>query len=426
MNREVLHADNVGKAYLTYDNELQRFARWLGMSVRPASERWVLRHVGFRLGAGEAMGIVGQNGAGKSTLLKLITGTAFPNEGTVRVSGRVSALLELGLGFNPELTGRENVRHVGSLMGLANTEVERLLPEIEAFAEVGRYFDEPVRTYSSGMQMRVAFSVATAVRPDVLIVDEALAVGDTYFVHKSYQRIREFRDAGTSLLIVSHDPVAIQSLCDRALLLENGRVLMEGVPREVLDFYNALIAEKENATVRAERREGHTATESGTGEASFVELDLVDAAGLAVEHVVVGQPVRLRARVRLNAAVPQLVFGYMLRDRLGQPIFGTNTHHTGQVLRHLAAGEEVVFEAAFEADLGPGSYSVSIALSSTETHLVHNYEWKDLALVFTVANPARPIFVGCAYIPPEITVVRTKGSGELPTSAAASQHGEVW
>ncbi|GHA85696.1 ABC transporter ATP-binding protein [Cognatilysobacter bugurensis] len=421
MTGDVLTVDDVGKAYYAFDSELQRFARWLGVPVAPTSERWALRHVGLRLHAGEAVGIVGQNGAGKSTLLKLITGTAHPNEGTINVSGRVSALLELGLGFNPELTGRENVRHVGTLMGLSGADVARLLPEIEAFAEVGRYFDEPVRTYSSGMQMRVAFSVATAVRPDVLIVDEALAVGDAYFIHKSYQRIREFRDAGTALLIVSHDPVAIQSLCDRAILLENGRVMMEGLPSEVLDFYNARIAEKENATVRSERREGHTVTESGTGEASFTAIELLDETGLSVEHVVVGQFVSLRARVRIRAAIPRLVFGYMLRDRLGQPIYGTNTDYTGHVITGLISGDDVVFEAAFEANLGPGSYSVSVALSSTETHLVNNYEWKDLALVFTVANPARPVFVGCAYIPAQISVSRVSGASSTQPHGLSQQ-----
>jgi lipopolysaccharide transport system ATP-binding protein len=413
----VIQARNVGKAYLQFENELQRFARWFGFDVEPAVERWVLRHVEFRLQAGEALGIVGQNGAGKSTLLKLITGTAQPNEGSVAVAGRVSALLELGLGFNPELTGRENVRHFAGLMGFAPDAIEAMLPEIEEFAEVGKYFDEPVRTYSSGMQMRVAFSAATAVRPDVLIVDEALAVGDAYFVHKSYQRIRRFRDEGTALLIVSHDPVAIQSLCDRALLLEQGRVILEGAPKDVLDYYNALIAEKENATVRAETRFGETAVESGTRDAHFLDVVLRDLNGQAVEHVAVGQPIVLEATVRVRDPVSRLVFGYMLRDRLGQPIYGTNTHYTGQDLLDVAAGTELVFRATFPANLGPGSYSISVALHGEETHLVNNYAWKDLAWVFTVANTMYPTFVGCAYVPPDIIVSERSSShpGDAPS-----------
>ncbi|KFN41925.1 ABC transporter ATP-binding protein [Arenimonas metalli] len=403
MSREVLAVENLGKAYLEFDSELQRFARWFGVPVKPRSEHWVLRHVSFRLQAGEAMGIVGQNGAGKSTLLKLITGTTRASEGLVRSGARISALLELGLGFNPELSGRENARHAGGLMGIAAEEIERLMPAIESFAEVGEYFDQPVRTYSSGMQMRVAFSVATAIRPDVLIVDEALAVGDAYFIHKSFQRIREFREAGTSLIIVSHDASAIQSLCDRAILLEGGQMILDGGPQEVLDYYNALIAEKENRTVRTSRVESSVATESGSGEATFESLQLLDANGTPIEFIGVADPVVLRARVRAHSAVSRLVFGYMIRDRLGQPVYGTNTHHTDQALTDLAAGEVVEFDVRFNAEFGPGSYSISVALSSTETHLVKNYQWKDLALVFTVANVRHPFFVGVAHVPPRIS-----------------------
>lgn len=406
MTADLLVVENLGKAYFRFDSEWKRFARWLGFATRPTAERWVLRHVGFRVRPGEAVGIVGQNGAGKSTLLKLVTGTAQPNEGRVTSAGRVAALLELGLGFNPELTGRDNARHAAGLMGLSSDEVANVMPAIEAFAEVGEYFDQPMRTYSSGMQMRVAFSVATAVRPDLLIVDEALSVGDAYFVHKSFQRMRSFREAGTSLLVVSHDAGAIQTLCDRAILLEQGRIILDGPPVQVLDYYNALIAERENATVRTVVRDAHVATESGTGEIIFTAIELLDASGSAVEYVPVGSQVTLRARVKAEAAVPRLVFGYMLRDRLGQPVFGTNTDHTGDVVERLEVGDEVVFTARFACNLGPGTYSVSVALSSTETHLVNNYQWKDLALIFTVANVGFPLFVGCAYLPAQIAVER--------------------
>lgn len=418
MSRELLAVENLGKAYYQFDNELKRFARWFGLPTRATSERWVLRHVGFRLHAGETVGIVGQNGAGKSTLLKLVTGTAQPNEGHIRVTGRVAALLELGLGFNPELTGRANARHAAGLMGLGGLQVESLLPEIEGFAEIGEYFDQPMRMYSSGMQMRVAFSVATAIRPDLLIVDEALSVGDAYFVHKCFQRMRTFRDEGTSLLIVSHDAGAIQSLCDRAILLEHGRALLDGPPSQVLDYYNALIAERENSTVRTVLREAHVATESGTGEVVFERVDLLDAFGVPVEYVSVGAPVTLCARVAAISPVPRLVFGYMVRDRLGQPIFGTNTDHTGDILYGVEAGEHVMFTATFDCNLGPGTYSVSVALSSTETHLVNNYQWKDLALVFTVANVGLPMFVGCAYVPPTIAVKRAGSDATIASTGA--------
>jgi ABC-type polysaccharide/polyol phosphate transport system, ATPase component len=407
MNPDSLVVENVGKVYREYASEMQRFARWFGAPVVPVAEHWVLRHVSFKVAAGEAIGIIGQNGAGKSTLLKMIAGTALPNEGKAATFGRVSALLELGLGFNPELSGRENARHAAGLMGIEGPEIDRLIPQIEAFAEVGDYFDQSMRTYSSGMQMRVAFSVATAIRPDVLIVDEALAVGDAYFVHKCYQRIRQFREAGTTLLIVSHDPSAVQALCDRAILLDGGRLVLDGPPQEVFDYYNALIAEKENSGVRTQAREGLVATESGSGEAVFEQLDILDAQGRPVEYIEVGRPVSIRARVRVVGDIDRLVFGYMIRDRLGQPIYGTNTHHTGQVLDGMEAGDLVEFRVYFPANLGTGSYSVSVALASAETHLVRNYQWKDLALVFTVANVDHPMFVGLAHIPPRIEIVRT-------------------
>lgn len=412
MTRPVLIVENVGKAYVEYGSELQRFARWFGASVAPKAEHWVVRHLSFRVDPGESVGIIGQNGAGKSTVLKMITGTTRPTEGSIAIHGRISALLELGLGFNPELTGRENVIYSAGLMGIPQAQIRQLMPAIEKFAEIGEYFDQPIRTYSSGMQMRVAFSVATSVRPDILIVDEALSVGDAYFVHKCFQRIREFRDAGTTLLIVSHDPSAIQTLCDRAILIDNGHMLLDGEPQQVFDYYNALIAEKENRTVRTARTlTGAVATQSGTGEAVIEALQLVDEKGSPAEYVGVGQPVELHARVKIKSPVERLVYGYMIRDHLGQAVFGTNTHYTDQSCADLQSGDELEFIARFPMNLGPGSYSVSVALVSSETHMVKNYQWQDLALVFTVANLGLPKFVGMAWVPTVIQVSTAARSG---------------
>ena len=404
----LLTVRDLGKVYRGYAGEWRRVLSWLGLPMRPGSEYWALRHVSFTIGRGEAVGIVGQNGAGKSTLLKLVTGTARANEGTVAVTGRVSAILELGMGFSPDLSGRENCRHAAGLMGHDEATISALLPQIEDFAEIGDYFDQPVRTYSSGMQMRLAFGVATAVRPDLLIVDEALSVGDAYFQHKSFDRIRRFREEGTSLLIVSHDRSAVQQLCDRAVLLDRGRLIRDGGVEEVMDYYNAIIAERENQTVTVTRLDdGRAQTVSGTGEATVESIALHDASGAAVEFVGVGQPVELRVRARVHAALPRLVLGYMIRDRLGQAIYGTNTYHTGQVLEDVAAGSAVDFAIRFPMNLGAGTYSVSTALVSSDTHLENNYEWRDLALIFTVANLDKPVFVGTAFVPPLIEVRRS-------------------
>ena len=245
---------NLGKAYKTYPSQWARLAEWLIPNSKPRHElKWVLTDISFHIKPGEALGVVGMNGAGKSTLLKILTGTTQATSGHLSATGRVAALLELGMGFHPDFTGRQNVYMAGQLLGLSMEELHTLMPSIEAFAEIGEYMDHPLRTYSSGMQMRLAFSVATAQRPDILIVDEALSVGDSYFQHKSFDRIRQFRKEGTTLLIVSHDRQSIQSVCDRAILLNKGNLVMEGPPEEVMDYYGAMMAEREQNTIRQER-----------------------------------------------------------------------------------------------------------------------------------------------------------------------------
>lgn len=403
----LLRLDRLGKAYRSYRTEWQRVARWFGLPSVPREENWVLRGVSFEVGAGEAVGIVGQNGAGKSTLLKIVTGTLQPTEGAIRVNGRIAAILELGMGFSPELTGRQNVFHAAGLMGFDARHIAGAMPAIEEFAEIGEYFDQPVRTYSSGMQMRVAFSVATAFRPDILIVDEALSVGDAYFQHKSFSRIREFQDQGTTLLIVSHDRGAIQALCGRAILLEQGRVIKDGAPEEVMDYYNAIIAEKENATVSTrELSSGKIQTVSGTGEALVESIVLRDGQGDPVEYASVGQMVTLEITVRVNGDLPELVLGYLIKDRLGQSIFGTNTHILGCALRDLKKGERITYRFTFPLSIGPGTYSIATALHRGENHLAANFEWRDLALVFTMVNSDRDPFIGSVWIPPSAEYTR--------------------
>ena len=401
-----LVVSHVGKAYKRYAGKWARMLEWLTGKTRH-DKNWVLRDIHFTVNPGEAVGIVGVNGAGKSTLLKIITGTTQPSSGSVHTEGRVAALLELGMGFHPDFTGRQNVFMAGQLLGLHSDEIAACLPAIEAFAEIGDYIDRPVRTYSSGMQMRLAFSVATAVRPAVLIVDEALSVGDAYFQHKSFSKIREFREQGTTLLIVSHDRSAIQSLCDRAILLERGFVIKDGPPEEVMDFYNALIAERENATVEVKRLDdGRAQTTSGTGEARVASIELRNEQGETVEYVNVGEPVRLEVKIRLHADLPELVFGYMIKDRLGQSVFGTNTHHLKVKMAQLKKDELLTLVFSFPANIGLGSYSVSTALHVADTHLATNYEWRDQALMFNVVNVNRDQFVGVNWIPPQVEYQR--------------------
>lgn len=399
---------DLGKAFKQYDKRWSRLVEWvlpfLGQRHRL---KWVLQDISFQLAPGEAVGIIGINGAGKSTLLKLITGTTQPTTGTVAMTGRVAALLELGMGFHPDFTGRQNAYMAGQLIGLSVEEIDVLMPQIEAFADIGEYIDQPVRVYSSGMQVRLAFSVATVKRPDILIIDEALSVGDVYFQHKSFERVREFNKLGTTLLIVSHDRAAIQSVCDRAILLDGGHLSKQGTPEEVMDFYNALIAQREDSTIKqVATGEGRVQTTSGSGEATVTAITLENAEGEAVEVLDVGVPVTLRVKVRVNAPVARLVLGYMIKDRLGHQIYGTNTHHMEQPVAGLQAGQELEYRFHFPLNVGAGSYSITTALTSSETHLADNYEWRDLALLFIVINMTRRQFVGSSWIEPQVEILR--------------------
>jgi len=399
-----IHVNNLGKAYKQYVSRWSRLREWLSPSKRCFHDlNWVLRDISFNIEPGEAVGIIGINGAGKSTLLKMITGTSQPSEGSVALSGRVAALLELGMGFHPDFTGRQNVYMAGQLLALSSHDIAALMPDIEAFAEIGDYIDKPARVYSSGMQMRLAFSVATAVRPDILIVDEALSVGDAYFQHKSFERIREFRNQGTTLLIVSHDKQAILGICDRAILLNKGRLAMEGEPETVLDYYNALLADHQPQEVRQEAQiDGKVQTISGSGEVIIEAVSLLTAEQVSVEVINVGQAVRLKVVLLTQITVSGLVVGYVIKDRLGQPVFGTNTHHLKREIQSLPAGKRVSCNFDFLAHFGEGHYSVSIALHTADTHLINNFEWRDRALMFNVVNMDKPFFVGTAWAPPQL------------------------
>lgn len=401
----VLSVSGIGKTYVQYRNEFQRVLSWFGASTSSAHETEVIRDVSFEVRAGEALGIIGTNGAGKSTLLKIITGTLKQSKGQAITRGRVAAILELGMGFNPDLTGAENVFHSAGLAGFSREEIESKISEIEAFAEIGDYFWQPVRTYSSGMQARVAFAVATAWRPDILIVDEVLSVGDAYFQHKSFAKIRELGKAGTSLLIVSHDRNAIQSICDRVLLLDKGGIAKEGPPEEVFDFYNALISQKENGVIEIKKTGSNKVkTVSGTGEATVESTILTGENGEATDCVGVGENVKLRIQVKVHRPVESLVLGYGIKDRLGQVIFGTNTWHTKQRITNAEAGEAYVFHISFPANFGVGNYSVHTALVDRDTHLTSNYEWQDFALVFEVVNIDKAHFSGCSWNEPNIAI----------------------
>tara|TARA_R110000787_G_scaffold110809_10_gene219582 strand:+ start:24036 stop:25397 length:1362 start_codon:yes stop_codon:yes gene_type:complete len=406
----VLSVKNVTKSFSLYNSGMHRFWHWMGLPVKPREVVHVVKDVSFDVRRGEAIALIGQNGAGKSTLLKLITGTMRPTVGRIDHAQSISAILELGLGFNSEFTGRENVRLSGGMMGHSPAELEELMPNIEAFAEIGDFFDKPLRTYSSGMQARLAFALATAAQPDILIVDEVLSVGDAYFQHKSFARIREFRDRGCTIILVTHGLADVRELCDRVILIDKGAVMRDGPPDEVIDYYNVLITEKQNAVLSLEQRRnknGWSVTRSGDFRAVVKDIRMFSAAsGNEIVTARAGEKVLLKTEVNTLGEVPQLVLGLMIRDRTGHVVWGTNTWFTRQTMIDISAGEHLTYTLEFECNLGPGSYSVSPALVSSDTHLENNYEWTDNLFVFDVINADKDYFIGTTMLDASFTIDR--------------------
>ena len=417
---DAISVTSLGKSYRRYARPWHRLCEW-GSGGRLVWHEafWVLRGITFSVASGESVGIIGLNGAGKSTLLKILAGTTQPTEGQAQAGGRVAALLELGMGFHSDFTGRQNAMMAGQLLGLPMPEIAALMPGIEAFAEIGEYIDQPLRTYSTGMAVRLAFSVATAARPAVLILDETLSVGDAYFQHKCIRRIKEFQDAGTTLLFVSHDPAAVKTLCGRALLLDGGHLIQDGPPDRVLDYYNALIAKREanREILQAEAAGGRITTRSGTFEARIAEIDLLDAEGRPARAFSVGDRARIRARVRFASTVLAPTIGILIRDRVGNDVFGTNSFYVAPIEGTYEPGDEMAVDFDVQLNLGAGTYTVTVAVHSDATHLVNSYDWWDKVIGFQVVPGPEPHFVGSAWLPVRLHVERY---GKMVTSGQES------
>jgi lipopolysaccharide transport system ATP-binding protein len=389
----LLRVDGIAKAYDDYRSEWRRLAAAFGLGGEPDARHWVLRDIDFELQAGESVGIVGPNGAGKSTLLKIITGTVQPSRGSVRFDGacRVAAILELGLGFLPEFTGRENARHTAELMGIGPAEIDAALPGIEAFADIGDYFDAPVRTYSTGMQTRVAFATATAFRPDLLIVDEALSVGDAYFQAKCFERIAAYRRDGMALMLVTHAVSDITTHCDRALLLEGGRLRADGPPAAITNLYfDTLFGQGpaasevrddtpaatptggENFWAGAEERfasrPGYRKEEHRWGKGGATILDFhVSAMGQSYPaEIDSGVVVEFAFKVRFDSTAGPIVPGILLKTIEGHILFGSNSYvaagGTGQPISAVN-GEVRIFTFRMPLSLNEGSYLLSFGVS---------------------------------------------------------------
>ena len=395
-----LRVEGIAKQYRIYDKPADRLKELLTRGHwKWHREFWALKNLSFEIERGTTTGIIGPNGSGKSTLLQIIAGTLNPTHGSVAVNGRVGALLELGAGFNLEFTGLENVYMNSALMGFSKDETSRRLPEIERFAELGEFINQPVKTYSSGMFVRLAFAIAVNSDPDILLVDEALSVGDTIFQHRCVRRIKEMQERGTTILFVSHEPTLVRALCSRAILLYQGDMLADGAPVDVLNRYQRLIMAREKAYDGSEEITPEPPSAElqpiesaplqyqyrhGNNSAEVIEVEFLNKANEPLELVDSGDPVKLRLRFVAHADLSEVVCGFMIRNRHGINIYGTNTEQRGLELGTMRRGEVKEATFSFNCSLGQEHYFISVAVHSPDGVA---YDWLDGVIFFRVACP---------------------------------------
>ena len=415
MTRPILQLDRVGKSYRSFAHQWGRFRGWFTGAPVGFEDHWVLRDVSLTVKPGESVGILGRNGAGKSTLLKLIAGVLTPTEGSIAVLGRVNAILELGSGINPEFTAKQNVLHACGLLGMDREAIEAALPTIRKFADIGEYFEQPMRTFSSGMQMRVAFATATAFRPDILIVDEAMAVGDLLFQAKCFERVAALRDSGTTLLFVSHAVTEVVKHCERALFIREGRIAHDGPAREVSNLYldhmfgrsrgrqassggEAGPGVDSYATDRVDRfhtRPGYRKDEHrwGSGGVRISDFQLIAGHELFPPIVTTHEALRVSFKVDFERAVTNPVYGLLVKTLDGIFVYGVNSREAkgDAVAEAVGVGESRVVAFDFPVTLNTGGYLVSVGVSERgeEVDLVPLDRRYD-AILFQVNN-SRPV-----------------------------------
>ncbi|MCE5228981.1 ABC transporter ATP-binding protein [bacterium] len=452
----MIRARDISKRYMMYSRPLDRLWDWIGADRQPRGKPfWALRGINFEVQRGTSMGIVGVNGAGKSTLLKILTGTTRPTEGAFEVHGRVSSLLELGTGFHPEFTGRQNIEFSGRMAGLTEDQISERFDSIVEFSELGDFIDQPVRTYSSGMALRLGFAIASSVDPDVLMVDEALAVGDLHFQHKCLARIRQFHERGVTVLFVSHDPSLIKKFCNEAILLDAGKLIERGKPDQVLDYYTALLAEKYRGNGSKARiikpapsavppsggtpatADSNAASSSpaaadsppplnprghrtGNFSAVITSVWLADEEGRAIGSLVTcGQWVQLCIRFVALDTIPEATVGIALKDRLGQEIYGTNTYNLDQPIGSIKPGRRAEVRFEMPMNLGEGLYSVTAAVHTGPAHTIDCFDWVEQALEFQVLPDPAEKFTGFCRLGAKASVQMSQ-AGESEKQQAQS------
>ena len=412
---------DVTKIYRLYDKPIDRLKESISLTHKKYhKEFFALDKISFSVEKGSTVGIIGTNGSGKSTILKIITGVLNPTTGSVEVDGNISALLELGAGFNMDYTGIENIYMNGTMMGFSREQMEAKLPEILEFADIGDFVYQPVKTYSSGMFVRLAFALAINVEPEILIVDEALSVGDVFFQAKCYRRMEEIRKTGTTILMVTHDMGSVIKYCDKVILLNKGEFLAEGPAGEMVDLYKKILAgrmddleadlakrldsnfsdmmELNNDINKTHAKEYHglmkekisinpNKTEYGDGRAEIYDLGLLDSKGELTNLLLKGEEFTIREKIRFNANIESPIFTFTIKDKKGTELSGTNTMFEGVPVKPVKPGDEAVVEFKQKMTLQGGEYLLSMSCTGFEngTNVVYQRLY-DVTFITVIAN----------------------------------------
>lgn len=402
----IIEIIDLEKNFYFYKNRFKKFLYLFFPFANLSKVFKALSDINICFKRGETIGIIGINGAGKSTLLKCISGVIKPSSGQIIVKGKVTSILDLGFGFHRDLTGRENCFIVGQIFGLSSRLINESISEIRDFSEIGVFFDKPIKYYSTGMLARLAFSLATVRRPDILIIDETLSVGDIYFQQKSFKKIKEFKDKGTTLLITSHDKQIISLICDRVILLDKGQIIKEGTAEFVLNFYNSFITNNNRNIKISNINDEKIKIISGNNLAQVIEINSFNSNNQITSTFDIGDKIILNVKVVAKNNLKKLILGYSIRDRLGQVIFGTNTALSNQIISDVKKNTIIYFKIEFNCNLAAGNYSISTALCDEENHLENNYQWQDNIIQFQILDSTNKKFEGYCFLDNKINYKR--------------------
>lgn len=422
-SNNVIEIDNVSKCYEMYDKPSDRLKQFFVRNGKQYyKEFWALKNISFNVKEGEVVGILGRNGSGKSTLLQIIANTLQPTSGTVQTKGTLAALLELGSGFNPAFSGHDNIFLNGSILGLSNKQIEEKYDEIVAFADIGEHLFQPVNTYSSGMAVRLAFAVQACIDPQVLIVDEALSVGDEKFQRKCYNHIEKLKAKGCSILLVTHSTSTVEKFCDRGVLIHKGEMHSIGEAKNIVDQYHALLytdekeyykrinAEKQKLTPVKKDVENSSVSNSNdinqeyTHRAEITDCRILDASLQPCDFFKTGEKLSIEIDIRVNEFIPELQAGILLRTVEGVSAFGTSTMYHNANYQEAAAGKYLKISFMLDLNLSPGTYFITCSLAEAISEGDMAYLDRKTDIMSIRVDQMKLAGSGIAYLPTQVTV----------------------